>query len=177
MAATPVVPAPSVQRRLAASLGDLAIIAGVIGAATAVGAVAQLFLDELAGPPSPTATDAVAFVATVLPVGIYLVTGEAGRHQAAWGKRRAGLRVVTADGGRPGLGRIVLRTAVKLLPWQLAHVAVARFILGVDDPVTTWSTYVLSLLVAAVSIAMALRDGRRRALHDRVAGTVVAAAR
>ncbi|MEV6159729.1 RDD family protein [Nonomuraea sp. NPDC052129] len=58
---------------------------------------------------------------TVLPVGAYLIIGEAGRHQATWGKRRAGLAVVTTRGARPGAARIVMRNAVKVLPWQCGH--------------------------------------------------------
>jgi uncharacterized RDD family membrane protein YckC len=160
-----------VRARVGACVGDLAVIATGLGTLAAAGALVRRRVDVPR--PSVPATDLLVAAATVLPTGAYLATGEAGRHQAAWGKRRAGLRVIAADGGRAGIGRIVLRTAVKLLPWQLAHVAVARLVRGVDAPVTIWTTDALSLLLAAASVTLALRDPRGRALHDRVAGTRV----
>ncbi|OMQ16057.1 hypothetical protein A7K94_0205160 [Modestobacter sp. VKM Ac-2676] len=125
------------------------------------------------GPIPPVAADAVAFGFSVLPVWAYLTVSEAGPRRGTWGKRRTGLAVVTRDGRRAGGGRIAVRNAVKLLPWQLAHVAVARIIAEVDAPVTVATTYALSLLIPAVSIAIAWRDPAHRALHDLVAGTRV----
>jgi uncharacterized RDD family membrane protein YckC len=165
--------ASAVRSRLNASLHDLAVIAAGIGVLTAVGAALRSGARTPPDPRSVPATDLLVFAATVLPTGAYLAAGEAGNHQAAWGKRRAGLRVVTADGERPGLGRIVLRTAVKLLPWQLAHLSVTRLVLRADDPVVTWGANALAYLLPALSVTMALRDRRGRALHDRVAGTRV----
>jgi len=120
---------------------------------------------------SPVAAIAVAFLLTVLPVWAFLTGGEAGWHAAAWGRWRTGLRVIDSAGVRASFGRVAVRNAVKLLPWQLAHFAVARMILGADDVVTLGITYTLSLLVPVVSIAMAWRDPLRRAAHDRIVGT------
>jgi uncharacterized RDD family membrane protein YckC len=149
----------------------------VIGAGIAVLTGAGAAVRRVAGSPSPAlslpATDLLVLAATVLPTGAYLAAGEAGAHRAAWGKRRAGLRVVAAEGGRPGVARILLRTAVKLLPWQLAHLSVTRLVLGSGNPVVTWGANALAYLLPAVSVTMALRDRQGRALHDRVAGTRV----
>ena len=97
----------------------------------------------------------VALLLTVLPVRPFLTAGEAGRHAAGWGQRRAGPRVVGPDGGRPGSSRVAVRNAVEPLPSQLAHVAVARAILDPEDVGTMALTYTLSLLVPAASILMA----------------------
>jgi uncharacterized RDD family membrane protein YckC len=121
---------------------------------------------------SPAATDGIAFGASVLPVWACLTAAEA-RSGAGWGKRRAGLRVVGPDGGPPGRGRAATRNAVKLLPWQLAHVAVARLALEVHQPATIAVSYGLAVLLPGVSLAVAWRDPAHRALHDRVAGTRV----
>ena len=48
----------------------------------------------------------------------------------SWGKRRVGLCVTSAAGDDFGWRRVAVRNAVKILPWQLAHVAVARIITG-----------------------------------------------
>ncbi len=66
----------------------------------------------------------LGFVLLVLPVGLYLYASEASARQATIGKRVMGLRVVSADDlGRPSRSRIIIRTVVKLLPWEVAHFA------------------------------------------------------
>lgn len=167
-------PAP-IRVRFLASLGDLAVIGGWIGLLSGAGAVARRFLP--ATPPDAAgalvAVDLGVFAATVLPAGLYLALGEAAPRQASWGKRWAGLQVVDRYGHPPGSGRVMVRTAVKLLPWQLAHLAVARLILGVDQPATVGITYAASVAVPVASIGLAITDPARRALHDRLAGTCV----
>lgn len=169
-------PAPGRQRSVA-SAWDFAVIVAWFAGLTGAGVVVRLLVPE-AGTTLPAGVlplvDLVVFAITVAPVGTYLTVTEAGPRQASWGKRWAGLRVVSgADGDRPGPLRVVARTAVKLLPWQLAHLAVARFIVGVDSSPAVWTAYALSLLLPAASIGMAWRDPQGRALHDRLAGTRV----
>lgn len=173
--ATPAPPAPG-GARWRASLWDYLLIVGWLAALTVVGLAVRAVLPTIGGEPTylPLVADAVAFVLSVLPVWAYFTVAEASSAQGSCGKRRAGLRVVTA-GGRPITWRqAAVRNAVKLAPWQLAHVAVARIILEVDAPVTIAVTYVLSLLIPVISIAVAWRDPLHRALHDRAAGTRVA---
>jgi uncharacterized RDD family membrane protein YckC len=159
-----------------ASGWDYLVILGWLAVLTVAGLGVRTLM-----PPAPAsqiaapAADVVVFALTVLPVWVYLTATEAGRSNASWGKRRTGLRVTGADGGRSSPGRVALRNAVKLLPWQLAHLAVARILL---DPTATATafvvvTYALSLVLPVVSVVMAWRDPWRRALHDRVAGTRV----
>lgn len=172
---------PNRRMRIVALLWDYLVIVAWIGLLTVVGAAVRLLipLDALPGPATSRQvllTDVVAFTMTVLPVGVYLVLTEAGTWQASWGKRRGGLRVVRADGSRAGTGRIVLRNTVKLLPWQLAHISVARMMLGVvDEPVLTWTTYVASLVLVVLTVIVAWRDPWARGLHDLIAGTRVVA--
>ena len=72
------------------------------------------------------------------------------------------------------MAAIAQRNAVKLLPWQLAHLAVSRFIL--DEQVgAAVALDILAIVLVLVTIAMAVVDRRRRALHDRIAGTRVVA--
>jgi uncharacterized RDD family membrane protein YckC len=151
-------------------------IAGWLVLLTAVGAAGRGVTGAGTGPLPVATTDAVAFALTVLPVWAYLTAAEAGPAGAGWGKRRVGLRVVQQEGGRrPGWGRAALRNAVKLLPWQLAHVAVVRLALRPDQPVSLAVTcsLVLALVLPVASLAVAVRDPAHRALHDVVAGTRV----
>lgn len=166
--------APGVLR-WRASFWDYLVILGWLTVLTLLGFIVRPLLPPVPAGRTlpPLAADAVVLLLTVLPVWVYLTTTESGREQSSWGKRRAGLYVTSATGDDVGWRRVAVRNAVKLLPWQLAHVAVARIITGAEEPVTIWFTYALSLLLAAVSITMAWRDPLRRALHDRVAGTRV----
>ena len=181
------VPAASgvpVRARVLASAADLAVIGAWLGLLAAAGAVVRWVLPEhqrasdplkpRLSPAAMVGVDAAVFAATVLPTGLYLALTEAGVSQGSLGKRLMGLQVVLdQDGGRPSSGRVILRTVVKLLPWQLGHLAVTRMNLNVPYPAVIYPTYVGSLAVPATSVLLALRDPAGRALHDRIAGTRV----
>ena len=160
-----------------ASVGDFGVIAAWLGVLTAASFAARAVTGAPPAPATvpvpPVVYDLAAFTMTVLPVGAYLSATEAGRHQATAGKRWQGLRVTTAAGERIGWRRAVVRNAVKLLPWQLAHLAVARWMRGLDRSPLAWTAYGLSLVTAASTVAVALRDRQGRALHDLVARTRV----
>jgi uncharacterized RDD family membrane protein YckC len=170
-AASVTTPAPG-RLRWWASLWDYLLIVAWVAFLLVIGFIARPLLVPTTGA-SVLRTDAIAFATTVLPVWLYLTAAESGATQATWGKRRMGLRITTNTGGRPGLSPVMVRNAVKLLPWQLAHIAVARLILGVHAPVLIAVTYTLSLVIPVVSIAMAWRGPAGRALHDYVTGTRV----
>ena len=55
---------------------------------------------------------------------------EGSGRQATFGKHRMRLVVVDAAGRPPGFRRAVVRSAVKFLPWQLAHTAVFQLAAG-----------------------------------------------
>ncbi|SDL93424.1 RDD family protein [Nonomuraea maritima] len=130
--------------RLVAAGWDYLLIAAWLAALAAV--FVPLYLAGLYRPGALNPDVLIAAV-SVLPVLAYLTLCEAGPRQATWGKRRAGLVVVTTGGKRPGAARIVLRNAVKLLPWQCAHMAVTR--LTADDT----SASGMALLVATYALA------------------------
>lgn len=117
-------------------------------------------------------SDLLIAVLTVLPTGAYLTISEAGRRQATWGKRRAGLAVVTTSGKRPGTVRIVVRNVVKLLPWQCGHMAVSR-LAGSHEATAAMPLLVAAYALAGVSIALLLVRRDRAALHDLVVATRV----
>jgi uncharacterized RDD family membrane protein YckC len=61
------------------------------------------------------------FLMLTLPVSLYFVFSESSSRQANWGKQKVGLVVTDADGKRIGLGRSLLRTGQKFIPWELSH--------------------------------------------------------
>jgi uncharacterized RDD family membrane protein YckC len=170
-------PSPSVLRRRVRAAGvDLALV-GLVPAALAVGAarlrargrdVGRAFRD-------PRTADLAQFAVTVLPTALWTAAWEGSDRHATPGKRACGLTVRTRSGGAPSRRRIAARTAVKLLPWQLAHLSVTRLARAGDAApgrlVTAGLTASLALPAASAALAAVRRDGR--ALHDLIAGTHV----
>ena len=166
-------PAPG-GARWCACLRDYLAIAGWIMAVTAAGTLVRAWWSVDISSVPLVVTDMVIFGSTVLPLWIYLSLTEAGAHQAGWGKRGARLRVVaTPTRLRAGPIRAGLRNGVKLLPWQLAHIAVVRATLSVDAPALIDTTLAFSLAIPATSLLVAWRDPQHRALHDLIASTRV----
>jgi uncharacterized RDD family membrane protein YckC len=158
------------SRRLASLTWDLPVIAawalfaGVVGVA----------LNILVGlqPRSPWALDLQALLSLILPVILTFSYLEGSGRQATFGKRRMRLVVVDAGGRPPGFRRALVRSVVKLLPWQLGHSAVFHLAAGSTSIVFLALSIGAQLLMVASVLVMAI-DARHRALHDWVAGTRV----
>ncbi len=158
--------------RLVAFAFDLIIIAGYILVTLVIGIVIAITMGPFPQPPS-LLLDLIAFLTAVLPVALYLVLQECSPRPATWGKRRKGLRVVMADGRPLSLGRSLVRSTIKFLPWQIAHVAVYR-LLWVDNP-PAWVTLALVLLWTLVGVYLVslLVTRTHRAPYDWLAGSFV----
>ncbi|MDQ2956738.1 MAG: RDD family protein [Actinomycetota bacterium] len=172
----PVTPAPQ-RARLRASAVDLVVIWGWLGALAGLSRLpllrrtgyAELFR-------TPATADLAQFATGVLPVWLYLLAGEAGSTHATRGKRAAGLTVVDLGGEPPSRSRIAARAAVKLLPWQLAHLAINRAVgIGTGRRSTRLAAmgFGAALGLAGGSVALATTRSDGGALHDLAAGTRV----
>jgi len=157
------------------------VIAAYIGVLTGASFAGRAALHQHLGLPRTDAEKlrghAVAFLTLTLPVALYVALSEASRSQATLGKRALGLRVTTTDGGRVPLGHSMVRSAVKFVPWELAHTAIWHtpgqpFV----SPPGAWNVagYALSL-GGATWYAVSLFVGDRRTPYDHVAGTTVVA--
>jgi uncharacterized RDD family membrane protein YckC len=164
--------APLWWPRILASLVDYLVIVAWLLTLGGLSLIITPFLPPASGQLNLAATDLIVFAMTVLPVWLYLTLTEAGPAGATLGKRVARLSVRGAQDSRASGRQVALRNAVKLLPWQLAHLAVSRFILGVQFEVAI-ACDVISVALVAVTLLMAIVDPGRRALHDRMAGTRV----
>jgi uncharacterized RDD family membrane protein YckC len=127
---------------------------------------------------SPIVSDALAFLTLVLPVMLYFAISHSRPAGATWGKHRRELQVVRyPDGARLGFGRALLRAAVKLLPWQLAHTALFNIpgwpMSPAEPPGWVVGLFVLVWVLVFIYWVSALLSRDRRALYDRVAGTWV----
>jgi uncharacterized RDD family membrane protein YckC len=113
-------------RRLAAFALDYLVIVGYLIALTliSVGLVYGLGWSVSITLANPLVADGLTFVTLVLPVILYFSFQESSLTQATWGKRKLGLRVVTATGARLSRARAFVRSLLKFLPWQLAHTSI-----------------------------------------------------
>jgi uncharacterized RDD family membrane protein YckC len=140
-------------------------------------ALTVLFLSV--GPPvwlfrTHSSAHLAGFVMLTLPVSLYFVLLENSAKQGTWGKQRRGLRVTTLNGARISLGRSVLRTALKFLPWELSHTAIWRFRFSPHGRI--WLTnglLILAWALAGIYVALLATTHKRQSLYDLLAGTTV----
>ena len=174
-------------RRAAAFLLDL----GVAGVAVVV--LLQLFLDPLRQALGPGWMRIGAFyVAYVLltvslPIWFYFAGYESSPWQATPAKRWLGVRVSSIDGRPVSFVRAFLRTIVKLLPFEIAHICVALPVNPFVDAITGELTIpaldsmhpvslaglLAALLLFGLLLFSAVLHPDGRAAHDLAAGTFV----
>ena len=109
-----------------------------------------------------------------LPSWTYFVVSDRSASGATLGKRLLRLRVRMAGEASVSLVRALVRTAIKLTPWELTHLALfamapALGAVGGTQLAVLWLVYALF----ALSLGVALRTDGRRSVHDLVAGTTV----
>ncbi|MGP4068667.1 RDD family protein [Halobacillus sp. B29] len=123
---------------------------------------------------SPVTAQWTGFLLITLPVSLYFVIAEQSIWQGTVGKRMMGVRVVDQAGKRIGIGRSILRTTIKFLPWEAAHFVVWNLMLP-----SGFSEMTLYVILSAVYITvflyliLPLTNPKRRSVYDWGAGTVV----
>lgn len=125
---------------------------------------------------SPERYDLRAFLVLVLPVILYFALMEASARQATWGKRRMGLKVVSTGGARLSLGRSLVRSAAKFVPWQIAHTCLFQ-LKGMEYGYATNLSLVDAGFLVAMGLVAAylvtLARPPHRTPYDRLAGSLV----
>lgn len=174
-------------RRTAAFVLDLA----VVGIAVVV--LLQLVLEPLRQALGPGWMRVGAFyVAYVLltvslPVWLYFSGYESSPWQATIGKRWMGVRVNSLDGRPVSFVRAFLRTIVKLLPFEVAHISVALpanpFVDAITGELTipaldsmhpaSLAGLLAALLLFGLLLFTAVLHPDGRGAHDLAAGTFV----
>lgn len=174
---------PSIWLRIKALLIDYLVILAWIAIVGLVGFVISVMAGgypDYLGAFGPFGAQIIFFLVMTFPVGAYLYLTESGTHHATFGKRKVGIRVVGSDGGMPSKRSILLRTIIKLLPWEVAHTFVWQmqyvfYRSGYEAEMPEWIFVGLSISIILVVIyigMIALRpDGRGP--HDLLAGTLV----
>ena len=173
--------------RLAAFLVDLLVVCA------AVVVLLQLVLDPLRSALGPAWARVGWFyvgytlLTVSLPIWLYFAGYESSDQHATVGKRWLRIKVAGADGRPPSFMRALLRTIVKLLPFEIAHLVIAVPINPFIDPITgglilpgmqelggtVLAGLLVALLILGASLLSAALHPDRRTLHDLVAGTWV----
>ncbi len=166
--------------RLLAFGHDYLVILGIIfvvslvGSFIAFGPFQDRVTEELT---TPIARDALAFVALILPVILYFATQESSVAQGTWGKRKVRVRVQTLAGERMNFGRSFIRSAVKFLPWQIAHTClfnIPGWPVAPEEP-PAWVLWGFGVVwgLVGVNFGMLIWSKTHRTLYDWLSGTVV----
>jgi len=170
---------PGMLARVLAFGADYLVVSAYVLVLVGIGAAGLWLAPDAVGALFGTrwSAQAAGFVLLTAPVCWYFASSESSPSGATVGKRALGIRVTRADGASLSAGRAVARTALKFLPWELAHTAVweFRFADGEESIVATVGLCLVWGLVFANFVAAAM-DGRHQALHDRAVDTVVVVA-
>jgi uncharacterized RDD family membrane protein YckC len=160
-------------RRLAAYLVDILLLSAAV-------VVTQFGLEALTGglPMHLLATgpriEAWVWLSVSLPTYLYFALSESSVRQATPGKRLLGLHVTNMVGKRIGFGQALLRTIVKLIPWEMTHLS-----LFLPTPILAdgQGGFLPGLITANVLIvvylAVVVITAGKRGVHDLVASTMV----
>jgi uncharacterized RDD family membrane protein YckC len=137
-----------------------------------------LLRPALGWPPDPATGPEVWLASAVnfsVPTWTYFILSDSSARGATLGKWLFGLHVVRMKGERVSLARALARTAVKVLPWETAHVS--AFALSTDPGVSFGTAQLIGLIIAnvlvVVYLVVAAYTGGRRSVHDFVAATEV----
>jgi uncharacterized RDD family membrane protein YckC len=114
------------------------------------------------------------FLLVTLPVSLYFALGESSARQATWGKGRLGLKVTNAEGGRISLWRALARTALKFLPWELAHTLIwAIYFSPQTDSIWISYGFVLVYGLIGLNLASLLVSKKHQTIYDLLTRTSV----
>ena len=121
--------------------------------------------------------DGMAFLVLVLPVILYFALQESSPWQATLGKRRVGIRVVSAVGERLSRKQAFVRSVLKLLPWQIAHTSIFHIeglpFAPAEPPPLVMAGFVLVYLLIGIYVLSALISKAYRTPYDWAAGSIV----
>jgi|1186.fasta_scaffold570290_1 uncharacterized RDD family membrane protein YckC len=123
---------------------------------------------------SPVIAELTGFFMMTLPVSLYFILCERSRWQGTWGKKKMGIRVVDSEGQRIELGRAVIRTTIKFLPWEVAHFGIWRLMLPTNfSEITVFVILNIVNLTVLLYLIIPLTNKKKKNIYDWVAGTVV----
>jgi uncharacterized RDD family membrane protein YckC len=106
-----------------------------------------------------------------LPIWLYFILFEKSERQSTPGKQVMKLRVIKESGGRITAGQSFVRTAIKLLPWEITHVGLLPVYFA-PQPTVGPALYLANALIVIYSMYFIFRRGAYT-LHDLISKTKV----
>lgn len=117
------------------------------------------------------------FILLTAPVVLYFAVLESLPAGATLGKRVLHLRVVKTDRSKLDFSRSLLRSAIKFLPWELAHFTIWHYVFGsaghASPPAWTGVALAVVYLLAAAFLVTLFIGREHRTIYDRIAGSRV----
>ncbi len=107
-----------------------------------------------------------------IPAWLYFLLSDCSRSGATLGKKILHLRVAQVDGAGVGWLRALARTAIKLLPWEMAHIFGFALAEQVGAALQAAGLIAANVLVLVYLVVLILNHGRR-SIHDLVVKTEV----
>lgn len=163
----------SVGIRIIAFLWDYVIILGYIVMLIGVSFLVRPWVIPLFKTNALLA-EITGFLFITLPVYLYFAICEGTKSHATWGKRKMGI-VVTGIYGRPiGFRSSLFRSALKFVPWELAHFTIWNMVIPSEYP-----NYFIYLLLGTVYgltliyLISPLWSKNKQTVYDSIVGTVV----
>lgn len=155
---------------------DYLVVAAYLTVVVLAGAVFQMaaphFAADIFG--GPVRGQLVGFAIVTLPVVLYFALGEATAAGGTWGKRRRHLRVISMHGCRIGIGRSLVRSGIKFLPWELSHTCIWQVTHSPDPGLPVFAAgFTAVWLCVGLYAASMFTNRQRRTLYDLAAGTRV----
>lgn len=156
-----------VLKRIAAYLIDIALLFAIL-------APAALLVERLLRitPQNAYQVWLAAVLSFSLPAWLYFCLSDQSKTGATLGKKILGVRVFSTKADRINLWRALARTAIKLLPWELAHIFGFGLAEQVSSQVQSAGLIASNALVIAY-LAIFLVTGGKRSLHDILVHTEV----
>lgn len=162
------------KKRIYAFLLDYLVIAGygifVVGT---ISFVFRPYIEPLFSS-SPVTAELTGFFMITLPISLYFILCECSKWQGTLGKKKMGICVVDGFGQRIGISRSVIRTAVKFLPWEIAHFGVWRLMLPSSlSEITVYIILNVVNLAILTYLIIPFTNNKKKNVYDWVAGTEV----
>lgn len=156
-----------ILRRVAAYSIDIIILFTIL-------APTSLLLNWLFGPPQDgIAIWRAAVLSFSLPAWTYFVLSDWSRSGTTLGKRLLNVSVTNAAGQRLSLTRAFVRTAIKLLPWELTHLVFVFATGSQQFTIPQQTLLIIANLLLVIYLAMVILTRGRRSIHDVLVGTTV----
>ncbi len=123
---------------------------------------------------NPLSGQLSGFILITLPVTLYFTLLESSSYQATWGKRWQGLKVIYHDGKRLSRTRALSRTALKFIPWELAHTCIWQMRGNNQEfaPIILVGFILVWILVGIYLITL-LVSSKKQTLYDQITTTFV----